>query len=675
MTIQDAARTKAIKAAEKRLATYVEAARGLATFGKDLDFDATVWDLTGALGPIQGHARNLRFTKWGKGHHNEWDEPLSEPVAMFSRAYVRRRWNEKATGALDAQLRALRALDEVVVGRGLTSIALVDGETLAAALRVLETRFKLAPAYTAARELEQLAKALNKNLLTVVPIRFKSWLGKPAIDSARIGAEFDQQRMAKLPSPEALHAIGTIFGLATEPGDRVVSDILAILASAPDRIGEALCCPEDCEVEEEYDGRLVHGLRWLNKKGAPPTVKWTLKEMEPVVREAVGRLKSMSERGRRIAAWYEAHPTSLYLDPEHEHLRHQEWLSREEATAIIWRGPVARTVLNMMLDQNGIPKEKVKNEESGRWVLRVRFSDIERFVVSKLPPGFPILDANYNLKFSDSMCVFPTDFLHGNKTEWRCMVTRLTHSQVNARIAFDPKARARTIFEKFGFREADGSPIYFHTHMLRHYLNTMAQDAGLSQLDIALISGRKVVAQNASYDHVSAERRLQKVRDTGPEAFEVRTGTEVPVRHKPISFGDVGKFRKIAFHMTEVGACAHQFELAPCKMHRDCLNCNEMYCTKGDEIRCDRIRAMRDQTRIALDSAIRADSQGEFGASRWVVHQKMTLERLDKLVLLFDDPAVPVGAIIHVASGAWSLSPPRRALPSEKKSPLLGGSS
>lgn len=370
----------------------------------------------------------------------------------------------------------------------------------------------------------------------------------------------------------------------------------------------------------------------------------------------------------------------MYLDPEHEHLRHQEWLSKEEATAIIWRGPVARTVLNMMLTQNSIPKETVKSEVTGRQVLRVRFADIERYIVSKLPPGFPILEKNYNLKFSDAMCVFPADSLHGNKTEWRCMITRLTHSQINTRIQFCSSAvlqfcssaRGETIFEKFGFRESDGSPIRFYTHMLRHYLNTMAQEAGLSQLDIALISGRKVVAQNASYDHVSAQRRLQQARELGEQPFEVSTYGTTSARHEPISLKDVGKFRNIAFHMSEVGACAHDFAMTPCTLHRDCLNCDEMFCIKGDEIRCDRIRMLRDQTKLGLESAELANSDGEFGASRWVVHQRATLERLDKMVQLFDDPTVPAGAIIHVASGAWSLTMPRRALPSDKPPAIEG---
>jgi hypothetical protein len=666
MNLRDAAAAKAKKEAEARLASYIDSARKLETFGKDLDFDSLVWDLTPALGPVQGHARNLRFTKWGEGHQLRWNEPLSEPIALFTRAYVRHRWSEKAKGTLDASLRAFRALDVVITDRQIPSVVLLDGEVLAAALRELETRSGLDAVYAAARELEQIAGVLNKAVLTVVPVRFKSWIGKPALDSTRIGAAFDERRMSKLPSPEAIRALGAIFGLATEPGDRVVIDVMAVLTSQPDRIGEALSLPVDCEVEEDYDGKRVYGLRWLNKKGAPPTVKWVSEEMEPVIREAIGRLKSMSERGRKIAAWYEAHPTSLYLDPEHEHLRNQEWLSREEATAIIWRGPVARTVLNMMLDNNKIPKEKVKSEANGRQVLRVRFADIERYVVSKLPPGFPLLDRNYNLKFSDAMCVFPADSLHGNKTEWRCMITRLTHSQINARIQLNNSPRADSIFERFGFHESDGSPIRFHTHMLRHYLNTMAQDAGLSQLDIALISGRKVVAQNASYDHVSAERRLQQARERGAQPFEVSTYGASPARHEPISLKDVGKFRSIAFHMSEVGACAHDFAMTPCTLHRDCLNCDEMFCIKGDDVRCGRIRMLRDQTKLGLESAERANSDGEFGASRWVVHQRGTLERLDKVVQLFDDPAVPIGAIIHVASGTWSLTMPRRALPGDK---------
>ena len=664
MNLNDAAGAKARAQAEAKLEAYIDIARNkLNPFGAELPFDAPKWDVTEALGPQQGHLRSVCFTQWNEGHSGTWKLPLEEPVAAFAKAYVLHRWSLRNKGALDAQLRAIRSLHDVFIERGIKSMSLADGDTFAAAARILEARCEHAPAYTAARELEHMAKALTDAQLTVVPVRFNSWLSKQTTDGARIGAQFDARRMSKLPSPAAIRALGAMFGLAEDLGDRVTIDVLAILTASPDRVGEALSLPVDCEVEEEHDGALVYGLRWLNEKGAPPSVKWVSREMEPVIREAVARLRDASKRARHIALWYEVKPTSLYLDPEFEHLRYQEWLTREEASAMIWKGPVARTVLNMMLVQNNIPKELVRNKgQGGSGVIRVRFADLEHFLLKKIPPGFPILNRDYNLKFSDALCVFPADSLHGTKTELRSMITRLTHSQINSRISQEHSVRTQTIFEKFGFQEEDGNPIKFHTHMLRHLLNTMAQDAGLSQFEIALISGRKVVAQNRAYDHVSADRMLQHVRELGDKPFEIATSENTPVLRQPIAINDIGKFNAVAFHMSEIGACTHDFAMTPCMLHRDCINCEEMFCVKGDHARAQRIRTLRDQTRLGLETAEREQGDGTYGASRWVTHQKSTLERLDTLVLLFDDELVPVGALIHVATAKWSLESPRASV-------------
>ena len=51
------------------------------------------------------------------------------------------------------------------------------------------------------------------------------------------------------------------------------------------------------------------------------------------------------------------------------------------------------------------------------------------------------------------------------------------------------------------------------THAFRHYCNTLADRGGLSDLELALWSGRRDVRQNAAYKHDAVEQRLQWARD------------------------------------------------------------------------------------------------------------------------------------------------------------------
>ena len=100
-------------------------------------------------------------------------------------------------------------------------------------------------------------------------------------------------------------------------------------------------------------------------------------------------------------------------------------------------------------------------------------------------------------------------------------------------------------------------------------------------------------------------------------------------------------------HTTDFGYCIHDFSMLPCQIHRDCLNCDEHLCVKGDQVREQAIRLHRSETTALLDSARKAFGEDEFGANRWVEHQSLTLQRLDQLCAILDDPAVPDGAIIQ----------------------------
>ena len=61
------------------------------------------------------------------------------------------------------------------------------------------------------------------------------------------------------------------------------------------------------------------------------------------------------------------------------------------------------------------------------------------------------------------------------------------------------------------------------------------------------------------------------------------------------------------------------------------------------------IRMRQKETQTLLDNAKEAVEDGEFVANRWVAHQSLTLQRLDQLCAILDDPSVPDGAIIQPA--------------------------
>lgn len=466
----------------------------------------------------------------------------------------------------------------------------------------------------------------------------------------RVGPEFDALRNARLPSADALSAIAEIFHVAKDPSDIFVTSVCAILSSAPSRINELLHMPFDCEVQTtDTDGQATYGLRWLPSKGGEAQVKWVVYSMASVAQEAVANLRKLSKEARAVALWYEKNPDKLYI-PEHlEHLRTKVRLTNPEVCAVVFRDPA-----NIKRDEQRGAAWCATHHIESRWeggsreqggCNTVAFADVERAVLALLPSGFPIANKETGLRYSDALCLVLRNEMSAKHTTYRCAFMLVGYDFVRVRLVGTPLIK--TIFEKFGYRDANKEPLRLTTHQFRHYLNTIAQMGGLSQLDIAKWSGRAKVAQNAVYDHQSDRDVLAMMRAAiGDEKKMFGPLAHIP-KNTLITRDQFASLKVLTAHTTDFGYCIHDFSMLPCQIHRDCLNCDEHLCVKGDQVREQAIRLHRSETTALLDSARKAFGEDEFGANRWVEHQSLTLQRLDQLCAILDDPAVPDGAIIQ----------------------------
>lgn len=83
-------------------------------------------------------------------------------------------------------------------------------------------------------------------------------------------------------------------------------------------------------------------------------------------------------------------------------------------------------------------------------------------------------------------------------------------------------------------------------------------------------------------------------------------------------------------------------------MYRDCINCEEQECIKGEAQKEANLRMLKSETEYLLKQAREALSEEEYGADTWVKHQTLTLERVTALLSILEDPAVPVGTRIRL---------------------------
>ncbi|MCA1977986.1 MAG: hypothetical protein LDL19_01990 [Thiobacillus sp.] len=634
--------------AEANLAGFVAMARDqLTVFGAGLPFQHDTWDVTETVATKAKGGKRERITfSTAATVDDKVPSMMQQPFLSFAKAYVRYMHGLRPTKAIHGRLAALRALEAALAEKGAVPDPVhVDSGVLNRAAQLLVDRFSDGAAYRAGQQLEMLSTFMADNRLTAVPVRWRNSIKRPA-GGVRVGKEADERRADKMPSQAALDALPRVFLLATEPADVITASAAAIMLSAPDRISEVLTLPEACEVREPRKGKEeAYGLRWWPAKGADPGVKWVVPSMASVVQEALRKIRGVTEEARRIAKWYEEHPGQIYLAADVAHLRGREWLSMADVGEIL--GLADRTAANTWCKAQGVATSKLEGE--GKRVF-ARFADVEAAVLDMLPRGFPILDEVTGLKYSEALFVVRRNELGAQRGTYRCMLEAVGIGQINTGLGSRAEHGHESVFTRLGFTEPDGSLITLTSHQFRHYLNTLAQAGGLSQLDIAKWSGRKDIRQNEAYDHLTPGQMLEKIRDAvGDETVMFGPLAELPKRVM-IRRDDFAQLVIPTAHTTDLGYCVHDYTSSPCQLHADCIHCQDLVCMKGDAEKTAMLRQRLDEARGLLEKAEVDWAEGYSGADRWTEHQRSTVERLSQLVEIMDDPAVPDGAVIQLAT-------------------------
>lgn len=659
--------------AERNMQAFVSLCRDVLTvFGADLPFSENVWDVTDAI-HLKAKGGRLRavFSSWSTVNDGT-PTPMSEPFLSFAKAYFRYQHSMRPTKTIGSRIAAMRALCAAIEERGTSAPTLVDVGTLNRASQLIAECFSKDVAYRVGGQLEMLATFMDDNNLASSPLHWRNPLKRPSTDKGRVGKEFDEQREEMLPSAYALDSLTRAFRAASEPMDVVVTSVAAILCSAPDRVNEVLGLRAECEVRQtQPDGKPAYGLRFWPSKGADPMVKWLVPSMTSVVEEALERLRTHTKEAREVAAWYEANPTALFLPGHLKHLRRKARLTLAEVSDVLFGTPPNKTTLSAWCKSHDVPVEKHEGEPY------IAFTDIERAIVAMLPARFPMADPETGLRYTEALCVVRRNELHETKATYRCVIDSIDQGTISTGLGNRSEFGFRSVFDRLGLFEPDGSPIIIRSHQFRHYLNTLAQAGGMSELDIAKWSGRKDIQQNSAYNHMSDRDVQARMKELVGEEGQAFGQLVAQTRVNLIPRAKFAELKIQAAHTTDFGFCAHDFAMSPCQLHLDCTNCNDQVCLKGDECSEVNVRSKYEETRVLLMEAEAAEADMSYGATQWVKHQQLTLERLAQLIQIFDDRRVAIGAVIRLshikpASRLEQAVNARKSLGLEADLPLLG---
>lgn len=506
-----------------------------------------------------------------------------------------------------------------------------------------------ASSYQAGMSLVRLVEFLNDSQIAPDPITWRNPISKPK-EMNRIDAEGNRKRSEKLPEDYCLEAIAEMFANdLVGARDRFTTSAFALLMCAPSRITEVQDLPMNC-LHSDTDDKGVErlGLRFYAGKSYGSDIKWIPTIFKDIATEAVRRLTELSAPGRALAKWYEVRPERFYRHENCPDVPDDHPLTTDQACIAL-----GISASRAALDQYFAKYEPYRILKKNGVSLTLSF--LNEYCHSRLPSGWPWMNRERNIKYSEALCCFRAHEFVSNFSPSPIKLWAPGKSTFTTDLNFID-GQESSIWKRHGYKKTDGSEISMTSHQVRHFLNTVAQRGALGQLDIAKWSGRANIRQNVVYNHMSDDEYIELARNAG-----VGGVLEKIQVNKPVTFADLESVGEGIAHVTEYGFCTHDHSMLPCQKHRDCLNCTLQVCVKGDVPRLDRLKQLRNLTLLQLDKAKAEDTSGTYGADRWSQHQIKTLERMDQLIQLLESPDLLDGTVIRLGDDQ-EYSPLKREL-------------
>jgi hypothetical protein len=654
----------------ENLKAFIVRAKRSAAFGP-LDWDAPVWKVkvvkSRRASAGRGDNPELHFKTRKRGERGVDDaKPFREPFASFAKALIRLR-EEASPAHVESHrvtIRACRYLHETLAPQGYDPCLLTTAHFDRVATKAIDDA-TASTAYATGKALVAVAKALDEHRIGRVRLDWKNKVPRPSSDG-RHSKEAERRREEKLPSAAALDALPQIANRHLDDPDLLRMRTVELLVCGGWRINELLTIAANCEIEEPAmtdrgepvlapGGRQIvrYGIKYSAEKGFGSTIKWIPTPMVDVAKRAIADIRRITDPARADTAWMRRHPGYVNLsglnggDPN-------EWLKVVDIASSL--GLKRNSGSRWCRDHN---VETIKDDDG--YSLLTRRGDVCAAILREMPR----LPPRSQMGLEDHLFLVRDNFFHGR----RSVIEGSVRFVVNQMIAdFISAYQGRqNIFQRFGFTEPDGSTIHVTTHQFRHWLNTLAQEGGMSQELIARWSGRKDMSQNAAYDHVSGRKLAEKVREMiGDGRMQGPVG-DVAERLPPVDRTTFLEAEVATAHTTEIGLCLHDWSMAPCPTHGDCANCDQHVVQKGDARQQAEAERQLAETEHILALGEREQSEGTYGATRWIEAHRRRRYGLAAVLDIHKDAGVPDGTLVHVMRSPAALgggsSGPVRAYP------------
>jgi hypothetical protein len=380
--------------------------------------------------------------------------------------------------------------------------------------------------------------------------------------------------------------------------DRFLICALGVLFVTGFRSGELFTLPVDCWVEEASRGRTRCGIRYWKEKDKRGTYRLAVRWLSPLgaelARECLHEIRAITERARAQAAVLEGEPDRVRI-PE---VGRKTILSRAETASAL---DVKIQALAGLI-RDGYIQIQPREIAYRRWVYDRK--DVEAELLRRRPPLVVVqISPDRVQTLSETLLisfVYETD---PQATTSRLLVRRLPESALHIFIGA-AKAATPSAFERFGlndpFKLRGVDPLKFRIHAVRHWLNTVANNAGMTAFQITIWMQRATTDQTLLYLHDTSD-----IADYTREL--ARSGNVVgTIADQYVSLRDPAE--KESFlntieesHIGATGICCRSFRTQRCIRHKACESvCEYSLTVIGDRRPVEALKKKRSQLEAAI---------------------------------------------------------------------------
>ncbi|MBF9202787.1 integrase [Acinetobacter pittii] len=632
---------------------FIDFVKQLSELNEDIRFDENYWK------------GEVNFVKTGISSKDRLPENLlHHSILEFAKAYVKYQRINSKLKTQDTIL-SIRAIEQICLDRygevDLTKLVTADFDLAAENAKV---NYKASSAYHVGRQLKILLDFIRKLKIVALP-EWKNPIKKPVDKSIVLDEESEEHRESKLPDEDAIFALADIFSRKDSElsnRDIFVTSAVSLLLSAPERASELFFLKHNCMHEEESqtlskstlglvaDGSNIEkvlGIRWYAQKNYGYDIKYIPNVMIPTVKRAIERLIKLSEKPRYLA----------YLLETSDKFPRHELCPKVSDNQLLKRTEVLMAMgFDVSLYDDRQANESGKNFLMARDIpirdYAVCLNDLNIILRNRLPQGFPYVTFQtgngVRVKWSEALFAC---FVHQFHKKFSPIMTELWMPHIDTlnedlaptrkkKKGKDELVNVKSIFQRWGYGDYSMS-----THQFRHLLNTIANTNGMDSLLLAKWSGRADIKQNRVYDHTTVDDRnyglieMQKNEVGSVDAdstftFQIAT---------PRTLQELNTKTTLSMHTTEFGLCTHSYIDEPCLKYRNCLNCTEHVCIKGELEKKKRLQDRLKKEKILWVKDKESVSKNVTGATVWLEMRELTIKRCEQMIALLEDPNIPDG--------------------------------